>query len=461
LKGISDIHGPWMIVCDTKGRASSLSTNALEACGFAHSALPGMKAADIMRKCLGDAIQEQDLKDILSKGEFYEKLIELQGPGGTRRVVNLNVVPIAEDDDKPKKLICSIREVTEQARIEEILERYAEGLTVLYEISAAFLSEGEMLDIMKRVLDMVRSLYDADVVQVLVPAGNGNSGMFELLAASGSNASSGLRVALSEDSIEGGCIKGRCPIVATDLTSGGQIRRAELTADGSVGSGIGVPMIVDKNIHGVLSILYGKPGHLDTAELWYLNVLSNILSVFIEKQRSFARLSESEIFLNSVLEGIGEGVVVLDPELNIVTANKGYLDIVGLDIVDVIGKPYYKVSLGEDEPLAEDETQSNVMRVFETGRPLSSLNTYLDGKGRKLSIQTKSYPVFGSGGEVVAVVETLMDITRGVRLEKDLEKRVKELEEFYDMAVGRELRMIELKEEIESLREELSRNTGQ
>jgi hypothetical protein len=32
---------------------------------------------------------------------------------------------------------------------------------------------------------------------------------------------------------------------------------------------------------------------------------------------------------------------------------------------------------------------------------------------------------------------------------------VKELEEFYDMAVGRELRMIELKEQIESLKEEL------
>jgi len=373
----------------------------------------------------------------------------------------MKVVPMSGDDARQKQLILSITEITEHTRIEEILERYAEGLTVLYEISAAFLSEGEMLDIMKCVLDMVRSLYDAEVVQVLVPSGNGNSGMLELLAASGSDVSPGLKVVLSGDSVEGGSIISRCPIVATDLSSGGQVRRAEFTADGAVGSGIGVPMIVNEKIHGVLSILYGKPRHIDTAELWYLNVLSNILTVFIEKQRSFARLSESEIFLSSVLEGIGEGVVVLNPELNIVTANKGYLDIVGLDIEDVIGKPYYKVSLGETGPLPDDETEINVAKVFETGRPLSSLNTHLDGKGRKLSIQTKSYPVFGSGGEVVAVVETLMDITEGLRLERDLEKRVKELEEFYDMAVGRELRMIELKEEIESLREDISKKTGQ
>ena len=38
-----------------------------------------------------------------------------------------------------------------------------------------------------------------------------------------------------------------------------------------------------------------------------------------------------------------------------------------------------------------------------------------------------------------------------------LKKRVKELEAFYDMAVGRELRMNELKEEIKKLREELEK----
>jgi len=43
------------------------------------------------------------------------------------------------------------------------------------------------------------------------------------------------------------------------------------------------------------------------------------------------------------------------------------------------------------------------------------------------------------------------------KAEEQLQKRVKELEEFYDMAVGRELRMIELLEAIERLKEELKR----
>ncbi|MGQ9569422.1 MAG: response regulator [Thermodesulfovibrionales bacterium] len=43
------------------------------------------------------------------------------------------------------------------------------------------------------------------------------------------------------------------------------------------------------------------------------------------------------------------------------------------------------------------------------------------------------------------------------RAEEQLKKRFKELEEFYEMAVNRELKMVELKEEIERLKEELRR----
>jgi len=49
------------------------------------------------------------------------------------------------------------------------------------------------------------------------------------------------------------------------------------------------------------------------------------------------------------------------------------------------------------------------------------------------------------------------EIAERKRAEEDIKKKVKELEEFYQMAIGRELRMIELKEEIESLKEELEK----
>jgi len=43
--------------------------------------------------------------------------------------------------------------------------------------------------------------------------------------------------------------------------------------------------------------------------------------------------------------------------------------------------------------------------------------------------------------------------------ETEVKKRIKELEDFYEMAVGRELKMIELKEEIKDLKKELAKYT--
>ena len=52
---------------------------------------------------------------------------------------------------------------------------------------------------------------------------------------------------------------------------------------------------------------------------------------------------------------------------------------------------------------------------------------------------------------------SLLDITERKRMEGELKKRIRELEEFYNIAIGRELRMKELKDEMESIKEELER----
>jgi len=88
--------------------------------------------------------------------------------------------------------------------------------------------------------------------------------------------------------------------------------------------------------------------------------------------------------------------------------------------------------------------------------------------GTKVWLEIDESPLKDGQGTVIGIVGAARDITERIRTEealgknqKELKKRISELEEFYEMAIGRELRMIELKQEIEGLREELAKHTGQ
>lgn len=445
----------WVFLCDSSGVVISIGRETLSAIGMGDDEASGMKATAIMRRL---PLVRQDVHGKLDEfvsmamGKDVSCLqrIESAGADGARVVLELSSSALVGGRGG---FVLTVRDVTEAVRIEEILERYAEGLTVLYEISNAFLSKMDMGDVLNDSLDMVRAYYSADTVQILVPANREDSLELELLAASGYDAIAGSVVPLRADSIEGNSIINKCPVVVPDLGGGGPVARAEFTDN--AGSGFGVPMMVDGKALGVLSIIYNSTGQMDTAELWYLNVLSNMLAVYAEKERSLLKLTESESFLNSILESIGEGVVVLDPDLKVITANKRYLDSVGLESIDVEGMYCYQASHGNEKPCGKEEHACPVRKVFETGRPFSDTHVHVDARGKRLNMQITAYPIMDKGGGVKAVVETLMDTTDSLRLEQDLEKRIRELEQFYDMAVGRELKMIELKEEVERLKSSL------
>jgi PAS domain S-box-containing protein len=60
-------------------------------------------------------------------------------------------------------------------------------------------------------------------------------------------------------------------------------------------------------------------------------------------------------------------------------------------------------------------------------------------------------------GDIIGAINSGEDITERKHIEKELNKRVKELEEFYEMTVGREVKMKQLRNEIKALKSELSK----
>lgn len=179
-----------------------------------------------------------------------------------------------------------------------------------------------------------------------------------------------------------------------------------------------------------------------------------VLRDITEKKKAEDGLKESEAFLSSILEGIGDGVVVIDRDFKIISANNGYLKQTKNALNGIIGKHCYEVSHHIDKPCYLSGEECSVKYAFDTGISHRIIHTHFDKDNNPIYVETISYPLKDSQGNVKLAVEVITDVTEKVKLDKELKKRIKELEDFYEMAVGREVKMAELKEEIKKLKEE-------
>lgn len=163
-------------------------------------------------------------------------------------------------------------------------------------------------------------------------------------------------------------------------------------------------------------------------------------------------LRKHQLFLSSILEGIGDGVVVIDRDYKIITANSGYLKQTKIDHADIIGRHCYKVSHHIDKPCFQAGEECSVKNAFETGESHRIIHRHFDKERNPIFVETISYPLRNSSGEIDSVVEVVTDVTARMKIDEKLNSKIKELEEFYEMSIGRELKMVELKKEIDRLK---------
>ena len=69
------------------------------------------------------------------------------------------------------------------------------------------------------------------------------------------------------------------------------------------------------------------------------------------------------------------------------------------------------------------------------------------------------YPVRDKTGDIMGVAIFAQEITERKHMEEDLKRKMEELEQFSKLAFGRELKMIQLKQEINELRAQLGHET--
>ncbi|CUW38660.1 membrane protein of unknown function(PAS domain,112-232) [Magnetospirillum sp. XM-1] len=119
------------------------------------------------------------------------------------------------------------------------------------------------------------------------------------------------------------------------------------------------------------------------------------------------------------------------------------------------------VALPEMEPyfVAESWARLSAMvkRAVTDGLPYECDAELVRPDGTHHWVTVRGQAIRDAAGQVVALRGTMQDITARKRVEDDLRHRNEELEHFDQLTVGRELRMIELKREVNALAQELGR----
>jgi PAS domain S-box-containing protein len=184
-----------------------------------------------------------------------------------------------------------------------------------------------------------------------------------------------------------------------------------------------------------------------------VNIKTRALKEEIEKRKKAERLiRESEAkFRNLVTKSLAGVYLIQDGVFKY--CNPKLAEIFGYKVEELIDKKGPKdLSHPDDWHIVERNLKRRLSGEIDS--------IHYSFRGITKDKRIINVEVYGSKTEYKgrpAIIGTLLDITDRIRAERGIKERMEELENFYKMAVDRELRMKELKEEVEGLREELSR----
>jgi signal transduction histidine kinase len=123
-------------------------------------------------------------------------------------------------------------------------------------------------------------------------------------------------------------------------------------------------------------------------------------------------LSRSQEFSELLLNSIDQRVVVLDPNLRIIKANRIAVQAYGSDL---IGRSCCDVFEGREPP----SESCPVAATFKTGEPSSAERSDRIGKGREI-LHIDTFPVFSAGHAIEAVIQIGRVVTPEKRLQAEI-----------------------------------------
>jgi PAS domain S-box-containing protein len=235
-----------------------------------------------------------------------------------------------------------------------------------------------------------------------------------------------------------------------------------------------LPYVLDqfkKQTQGKITLAKNIPVLRKDKKIIYCDVNSKIIKIrgqklmlglfrdITERKRVEEEIKNSENKYRTLVENIPQKIFLKDNNSVYISCNENYARDLKIKPDEIIGKTDYDFY---PKKLAEKYRKDD-KRIMKS-RKMENIEEEYIQDGKKVFVNTIKVPIRNEKENVIGLLGVFWDITDKKKAEEEIKKardelqsKVEELERFNKLSVGRELKMIELKNRIKELEEKLNK----
>jgi PAS domain S-box-containing protein len=126
------------------------------------------------------------------------------------------------------------------------------------------------------------------------------------------------------------------------------------------------------------------------------------------------RARQGKAFLETIVNGIQDHMMVIDLNYRVVEVNRALLKMVGRRREEVVGKFCFEVSHHLKHPCADPDHPCPLNDAVATGKAAAATHVHFDKEGRERYYQVVCHPLYTENGRIHRVVDLARDITQEI-----------------------------------------------
>lgn len=178
-------------------------------------------------------------------------------------------------------------------------------------------------------------------------------------------------------------------------------------------SGVGLPMITQNQVLGIIFIFRGYPGVFSSNDRNILSSFANQAAIAVRNAQLYTTVTRNKKHLDTILDSAADGILIITPAQIIERCNPAFSRMISMPIEKIQGKAHDEIVVFE-----KLTHETKLEEAIAGGWPLiSHTQLYVEGDLKRpfppsLPVGITYAPVLSPDGKLLNIIATVRDITR-------------------------------------------------